>query len=339
MSERPRICVIGSITMDLVARAPRLPSPGETVLGTGFGMFEGGKGANQAVAAARMGAEVTLVGAVGDDEYGRRVLAVLAGEGLDLSRVAIREGVSTGVSLIGIGENGENSIIATSGANWTVTPADIDAVRPAIAAADVLLVQLEIPLESVLRAVSIAQEVGTTVLLNAAPGRTLPPELLSTADVLVVNRSEAELITRGLPRLGQTHFGISRVTQVENPDQQRWPEDDDAIADVLGDLAALHIGSAILTLGANGCAWVRKNSCMMLEAFHVQAVDTVGAGDAFCGVLAVRLAENQIARGGEEGQLDAIHWASAAGALATTRQGAIPSMPTRAEIRQLLARI
>jgi ribokinase len=337
-----RICVIGSITMDLVARAPRLPQPGETVLGSSFQTFPGGKGANQAVAAARMGAEVTLIGAVGDDAYGREILECLKGHSLDLSPVAVRSGTHTGTSLIGIGENGENSIIAVSGANWTVSPADIDAARAIIAAADILLLQLEIPIESVLRAAAIAQDSSTTVMLNAAPGRALPADLLTATDVLLVNRSEADLVSRGkMP--SPTPVAISPGCHQSNAEGERTgtvePADIDAPTHtLLNQLAALHINHSVLTLGARGCAWVHKNTAHLLDAFAVEAIDTVGAGDAFCGVLATRWAENQIGGGGEAGLIDALHWAAAAGALATTRPGAIPSMPTRAEIRALLTR-
>jgi ribokinase len=335
-----RLCIIGSITIDLVARAPRLPRPGETVLGSSFASFEGGKGANQAVAAARMGAEVTLVGAVGNDDHGARILAALAAEGLDLKHIARRDGVPTGVSLIGIDDAGENAIIATSGANMTLSPADVDAARAAIAAADLLLMQLEVPMATVQHAARIAQEVGTTLLLNAAPGMAVPAELLAAADVLVVNESEADLITRDRP--GRTgHMSISRTTSLDAAEamQRSWPEDDETTSALIGSLVDLRVRSAILTLGPQGCAWIHENSCAMIDAFEVNAIDTVGAGDAFCAALAVRLAENQIARGGDEGIIDALHWASAAGALATTKPGAIPSLPTREEVKNLLRRL
>ncbi len=325
MSERARICVIGSITMDLVARAPRLPRPGETVLGTSFAVFPGGKGANQAVAAARMGAEVSLVGAVGDDAYGREVLALLGCEAMDVSGVAVRPGTHTGTSLIGLGEDGENSIIAVPGANMTVSPDDIDAARTAIAAADVLLLQLEIPMASVARAVAVAQEVGTTVILNAAPAAAIPAEVLTGVDVLVVNRLEGEAIGQG-----------RTASRIEAAADARDPE----AVEILSKLAGLGAGSAVLTLGVHGSACVLERSCSFVEAFAVEAVDTVGAGDAYCGALAVRWAEDQIGAGrGVEGKLDALHWASAAGALAVTRPGALPSMPTRGEVRRLLARL
>jgi ribokinase len=296
------------------------------------------------VAAARMGAEVTLIGAVGDDAYGREVLDTLKGDNLDISRVATRGAMHTGASLIGIGEDGENSIIAVSGANWTVSMADIEAARGAISAADILLLQLEIPLDSVVRAAAIARDAGTTVMLNAAPGRTLPEELLAAADVLIVNRSEASLVSQGRA-IGPVPVSVARVAQPDSegggrrsPDEGERSGEGDATHRLLNQLAALHVNHAVLTLGALGCAWLHKGTALLLDAFDVEAIDTVGAGDAFCGVLATRWAENQIGGGGEAGLLDALHWASAAGALATTRAGAIPSMPTRSEIRGLLAR-
>jgi len=308
-----RLCILGSINTDLVVRAPRLPAPGETLLGGPFWTSPGGKGANQAVAAARMGAGVSMIGAVGDDDHGRAMLGTLGAEGVDLTHVATRVGVPTGVALISVAEQGENTIIVAPGANATLTPADADAARDAIGGADVLLVQLEVPLETVARAAAIARNAGTAVILNAAPAHPLSADLLALIDVLVVNETEGAAIALrdppgpgGLPRLAES-------------------------------LARLAPPTVVLTLGARGLWYSHARSAATLPAHSVHAVDTVGAGDAFCGVLATRWAEHRAAAHLDaDGVRDALYWASAAGALATTRRGAIPSLARRSEVVALL---
>ncbi|MFM9995444.1 MAG: ribokinase [Phycisphaerales bacterium] len=319
--DRPRICVLGSLNVDLVVRSPRLPAPGETILGGPFETHAGGKGANQAVAASRMGAAVTMIGCVGVDEHGHHMRSILAADGIDASRVVVRERTSTGLALITIADSGENTIVVVPGANAALTPADLHGHRDPIAQADVLLMQLETPPETVAAAAAIARDVGTTVMLNAAPAIRLSAELLGAIDVLIVNETEGAIVT-GLAGGGGGVGGV------------------DGLA---ARLAELPVGTLVLTLGEGG-SWHShaRGPGSRLDAYRVEPIDTVGAGDAFVGALATRWAELQISAGraGIDGMgvLDAICWANAAGALACTRRGAIPSLPTRAEVRELLRR-
>lgn len=309
--DQPRLCVIGSINMDLVVRAPRLPGAGETILGGPFATYPGGKGANQAVAAARMGAAVQFVGAVGADEYGEAMVATLEQEGVDASRVMRSDGERTGAALISIGAGGENTIIVAPGANASLGIGWLESAREAIASADAVVMQLEVPVEVVSRAAMMARDAGTTVILNAAPAVKLPVELLSCVDVLVVNETEAAILAGEAVAAGPEKLaaGLSRTG----------------------------IGMVVVTAGERGAWYARERVTSHAAAFAVEAVDTVGAGDAFVGALATRWAEHQAAGGLDAmGVMDAVCWASAAGALAATRAGAIPSLPRRAEVVQLL---
>lgn len=313
---QPRLCIVGSMNMDLVVRAPRLPSPGETILGGPAENHPGGKGANQAVAAGRMGAAVTMVGRIADDEHGRRLRAALAADHVDVQHVLPTLGTTTGVAMITVAETGENTIVVVPGANTRLTPADIDSHKYAITSADVLLLQLEIPLETVRRAASIARDSGVAVILNAAPAQVLPADLLACVDVLIVNESEAAVVTR-TPAL-------------------RDPEEEAALVERL---AALPVETVVLTVGPRGSWVAHRRDARRAEPFEVRAVDTVGAGDAFVGAFATRWAEQQVGGGIDAmGLADALCWANAAGALACTRHGAIPSLPTRADVVALLRR-
>lgn len=333
---RARICTLGSINMDLVARAPRLPRPGETLLGSAFSTSPGGKGANQAVAAARMSADVSFIGAVGDDPHGREMLALLSSEGIDTSRILTRPGIPTGIAAITVGDDGENTIVVAPGANATLTPADIDAARPLIAAADILLMQLEVPLDAVIRGAELAHDLGATVILNAAPAHTLPAALLANIDILVVNETEA---LAAAASLAASPFAPSRPLDPAEPSPLL-----DELDALIARLGTLGIPAAVLTAGARGALFSRgREPPGRIPACPASPVDTVGAGDAFCGALAVRLAEHQIGgqRTAEPGPdrmsiMDSVCWACAAGALATTKPGAIPSLPTRAEVIRLL---
>jgi ribokinase len=256
-----------------------------------------------------------MIGCVGDDEHGHRMRTVLAADGVDASRVIVRPGTSTGLALITIGDAGENTIVVVPGANATLTPDDLAGHRDPIAQADVLLMQLETPLETVAAAAAVARETGTTVVLNAAPGVPLPADLVSQIDVLIVNESEAAVLTGS---------GAS------DP------------AALLARLAALPVATTVLTLGEQGSWFSHERSPSRLAAYQIDPIDTVGAGDAFVGALAARWAEHQVSGGrhgvDSMGVLDALCWANAAGALACTRRGAIPSLPTRAEVLDLLRR-
>ena len=317
LSDPPRICVVGSLNVDQVVRSPRLPRAGETVVGGPVDTHPGGKGANQAVAAARLGAAVTMIGCVGDDEHGHRLRSTLVADGVDASRVIVRKGTATGLALITLGDAGENTIVVVPGANEALTPDDLHGHRDPIAQADVLLMQMETPLETVAAAAAMARDVGTTVMLNAAPAVALPADLLALVNVLIVNETEAQIVTRA-------PAGIDDAGLLER-------------------LANQPVDTVVLTLGARG-SWLShaRAATNRLEAYEVDPIDTVGAGDAFVGALATRWAEHQInaGRAGLDAMsvLDAVCWGNAAGALACTRRGAIPSMPSRAEVVALLRR-
>ena len=300
------VTVVGSLNMDLVARAPRIPLPGETIIGGGFRTVPGGKGANQAVAAARLGAQVSMVGRVGRDAFARSLLEAIIAAGVDHAFISQDPQAATGIALIVVDDSGENSIVVAPGANMCLSPADVAAAERAIAAADVCLLQLEIPLESVTRAAEVAQAHGVTVILNPAPARLMPAALLSLVDVLVPNESEAALLTG-------------------------HPVDDQATAEAAaGALRAMGVGTVILTLGELGALLARDGKAEHFPAFAVTPVDTTAAGDAFLGGFAVALAEGRALA-------DAVRWGNAAGGLATTRLGAQPSLPTRAALEHLLA--
>jgi ribokinase len=301
-----RLAVLGSVNMDLVVRTPRFPLPGETLLGHGFRTVPGGKGANQAVAARRLGAEVSLVGRVGDDGFGQALHAGLAREGVDTAQLTVTPGESTGVALITVEDGGENTILVVPGANARVSPEDVDAACVALEGASALLLQLETPLPAVQRAVERASARGVRVLLNAAPAQPLPASLLAQVDVLVVNETEAALLA-----------GTASSRAV--------PEED--ARTLLGAGAR----SVVVTLGREGALLVgRDGRRLTVPGFPVRAVDTTAAGDAFVGAFAVALAEGRAER-------DALVRGCAAGALAVTREGAQPSLPMREKVEAFLA--
>jgi ribokinase len=290
-----RVVVVGSANMDLVATAPVLPAPGQTVLGQGFTTVAGGKGANQAVAAARAGADCALIGAVGDDPFGATLRDGLRAGGVDAARVRTVAGPS-GVALIAVGGDGENQIVVVPGANAALTELD-EPDFVAIRAANLLMAQLEVPLDTVAEAARVARDAGTTVLLNAAPARELPADLLSTVDILVVNEGEARTVA-----------GRAR--------------------DVLDALLEL-VPRVVLTLGARGAAYAdRDGTRLSVPAPVVSTVDTTAAGDAFAGAFAVAWAESRPLT-------ESLRWACAAGAACVRTLGAAGSLPTRAEIDEL----
>ena len=301
------VTVVGSLNMDLVTRASRIPQPGETIIGDDFHTLPGGKGANQAVAAARLGAQVAMVGRVGRDTFAGPLLDNLASAGVDCTFVTQDSQAVTGVALIVVDAAGQNSIVVASGANMRLLPDDVDAAESVISAAHVLLLQLESPLETVTRAAQVARAHGVQVILNPAPARSLPASLLSLVDVLVPNESETELLT-GLP-VGD-------------------PAEAEAAAAALQEMG---VGTVILTLGERGALLAREGGATLLPAFDVRPVDTTAAGDAFVGGLGVALAEGKTLA-------EAVRWGNAAGALATTKLGAQPSLPTRGALEALLAK-
>ncbi|MGV3517648.1 ribokinase [Luteitalea sp.] len=300
----PRIAVVGSLNMDLVVVAPRFAQPGETVAGDRFFTVPGGKGANQAVAAQRLGGQVAMIGGVGEDAFGATMTRALADEGIDVRHVDVRAGHASGVALITVDAAGENTIIVVAGANGTLTPDDVTLAREAIEAADVLLLQLEIPMAVVLAAARTARDAGRIVILNAAPAAALPDALVPLIDYLVVNETEL--------------FAIAG----------------DAAHDQPSALAALRVrgaGAVVVTLGAAGARLEpREGPASLVRAYVVDVVDTTAAGDAFVGAFAVALAEGRPA-------VDALRRGNAAGALTVTRAGAQPAIPTRADVDAWLA--
>ena len=302
----PRIAVLGSINMDLVIRCKRLPRPGETVLGDDLFEAPGGKGANQAVAAARLGASVSMIGRVGSDAFAERLLGNLALEGIDTSNVGRTEGCPSGVATVAIDQNGENSITVIPGANGRVSVDDVVAAADAIRAADVLLMQLEIPVESVLLGIQIAREAGTRVVLDPAPAPSSIDQGLLKVDFLCPNQTEAEAI------LGE------RVDSVEDA------------RTAAGELIRRGVGEAIITLGSDGAVWGTRGDTAVVPPLVVEAVDSTAAGDAFAGALGVMLAEGAAS-------IDAVRFACATGALAATKAGAQQAMPRREQVERLLA--
>jgi ribokinase len=303
------IIVVGSINTDLVIRGPRLPAPGETVLGGEFYQAAGGKGANQAVAAARSARQpVTFVGAVGDDALGHEALERLRCENLVCDYVRTVRGQPTGVALILVDEQGQNLISVAAGANAHLTPADLDRVpQEVFISARVFLTSLETPLETVVRGLSLARRAGLTTILNPAPARPLPDEVLTLVDVLTPNESEAETLVGG-DREG-TRSG--RITPAE----------------CAARLVKRGCRSVIATLGEAGCLVAgRENGRVPGRA--VAAVDATAAGDAFNGALAVALAEGRTL-------VEAARWANVAASISVTRRGAQPSLARREEIDEI----
>ncbi|MDG4827533.1 ribokinase [Asanoa sp. WMMD1127] len=293
-----RVVVVGSANLDLVVTAPQLPRPGETVLGENFRTVPGGKGANQAVAAARAGAEVEFVGAVGSDEFAPVLRDSLVAAGVGVRGLRTVAGPS-GVALIAVDRAAENFIVVAAGANGLLTDLDADD-RARVATADVLLLQLEVPMSTVVDAARLARAAGTTVVLNAAPAATLPDELLDLVDVLVVNEHEAAVVAGA---------------------------DGGEPLDALLKL----VPRVVLTFGADGAAYAdRDGARLSVPAPRIEAVDTTAAGDAFTGALAVGWAQ----RGGTDIEAS-LRWACAAGAACAQRPGASSALPDRATIDAL----
>ena len=300
------IFVVGSANTDMVVRVRHLPKPGETVIGGGFSVVQGGKGANQAVAARRAGGRVYFVGCVGSDDFGTNSRASLDREGIDVTYLATVEDSPSGVALIFVNEEGENCIAVAAGANGRVEPRHVATVAERIRERDVVLVQQESPAEAVREAVATGHRWGASVILNPAPARTVEANLLKEVTYLVPNETEAEALT-----------GIHvRTTE----DARR---------------AALHLLAmgpphVLITLGAQGVWVANASGGQLVKGFRVPVVDTTAAGDVFCGALAVALTE-------ELDLMRAVAFANAAAALSVTKAGAQPSAPPRAEIDAMLA--
>ncbi len=301
------IVVVGSSNVDLIMKMARLPDLGETVTDGTFAQVFGGKGANQAVAAARAGAQVTFVNCVGDDAYAERMVAGFEADGIDCTHISHDTGIASGHALVMVGAAGGNYLSVAPGANYRLTPQRVEAAADAIRQAAVLLVQNEIPLDATTRAMQIAHAAGVRILWNFAPATDFPHDLLAYAPGLIVNEVEAAAITGG-----------AVVNRANAPD-------------MCARLIDMGCGMAVVTLGADGaCAQLKGGEAVVVDAFAVDAVDTTAAGDVFCGSLALALAENQVLG-------VALRFASAAAAHAVTVFGAQPSAPTRAQIENLLS--
>jgi ribokinase len=299
------VVVVGSSNTDMILRVARVPRPGETLLGGEFLTAAGGKGANQAVAAARAGGRTAFVARLGSDSLGDEALANFRKEGLDVSRIVRDKVKPSGVALIFVGADGENSIGVAGGANQRLTPGDIAAAKGVISRGRILLVQLETPLKTVEAAAQLARRAGVEVILNPAPARKLPPSLLRNVSILTPNESEAALLT-GVKVSGAASAG--RAARI---------------------LLRRGVGTVIVTLGAAGALVATRSAERLVPGFRVKAVDTTAAGDVFNGALAARLAEGAPL-------LEAVRFANAAGALSVMRHGAQPSIPSRSAINKLL---
>ena len=291
-----KITVIGSINMDLVTSTTQIPKVGETVLGHSFHTIPGGKGANQAVAAARLGADVTMIGAVGDDSFGNTLVNHLTNQGIKTENIMKVKDTSTGIASIIVSE-GDNSIIVVSGANSHITPEVIEKNEDKILDSYILLVQLEIPLESVIKAVELAKKHGVLTILNPAPIQMLPNELINMVDYLTPNEHEQTLL-----------FASTDGTEQE--------------------LEKLK-GKCIVTKGSKGVMVYKNGKHIEIPSIRVEAVDTTGAGDSFNGALAVALCE------GAEID-DACRFANVVGAISVTKLGAQSGMPTKKEVEEFL---
>lgn len=305
MSKNAKLAVLGSINADHILNLAHFPRPGETVIGQKYQIAFGGKGANQAVAAGRAGANIAFIACVGADDIGERICQQLAQDNIDTHPVEAVEGESTGVAMIFVNGEGENNIGIYSGANAALTPQYVERHQQVIAQADALLMQLESPLDSVLAAATLARQHQTRVILNPAPATKLSDDLLVLIDIITPNETEAEILT-----------GIA----VNN--------DDDAARAA----AALHekgIATVLITLGRRG-VWLSENGKgQRIAGFEVNAVDTIAAGDTFNGAFITARLEGKAMH-------DAVRFAHAAAAIAVTRSGAQPSVPWRAEIDDFL---
>lgn len=301
------IIVLGSINMDLVARTPRLPAPGETLTGHSFATIPGGKGGNQAVACARLDAPTRLLGRVGNDAFGHALLDSLRQNKVDTRQIAVDPTASSGVAVIAVDDNAENSIIVIPGANGRVGRRELDNLGSVLRETDLLLLQLEIPMDTVEAAARLALQRGARVLLDPAPARPLPDDLYPLVDTLTPNLTEAAILS-GRP----VHDHSTAVMAAQ-------------------DLLARGAGQVIVKMGSSGAYAIGPEGGEHYPAIPVEAVDTVAAGDAFNGALAVALAEGRP-------WPEAIHWALAGGACAVTAEGAQPSMPDRETLLAMLAK-
>jgi ribokinase len=301
-----RVAVVGSLNIDLVVQLDRMPGAGETVFGSALERHPGGKGLNQAVAAARLESEVHMIGAVGDDGSGDWLLDVVRREGIHFEGIATASGTS-GTALIEVDASGQNRIIVIPGANDLVKPAAVADHLASLKAVDVVLTQGEVPVDVMVAAAETGKKIGAQVVVNPAPVREYPKELLKNVDVLVPNEHEAHELT------GMTVDNMVDAVEAAQQLQDRGPT------------------CVIITRGEKGAVWSSPEGSGQTSAFKVSAVDTVAAGDAFCGALSAGLARGL-------SMAESLRWASAAGALAATGKGAVPSLPPLSLVTELLER-
>ncbi|MCD4671866.1 MAG: ribokinase [Anaerolineaceae bacterium] len=299
------VIILGSINMDLVVQTPRFPRPGETLIGHTFFTAPGGKGANQAVAAAKLGVPACMVGRVGKDVFGDNLLESLQQNGVDISSVMQDDEQPSGTAVIFVDDQAENEIVIVAGANGTVGESDLDRLESALQAGGQLLLQLEVPMETVVAAARLAHEQGVTVIFDPAPVKTLPDELYAYIDIITPNESEASALV-----------GFTVDDEVSAGQA----------AQVLQERGARQV---VVKMGSKGAYWHDGQQAVFLPAFKVDAVDTVAAGDAFNGALAAGLSEGLPMQ-------EALRWGMAGGAISTTRIGAQPSLANREELLALL---
>lgn len=300
--KKPKVIVIGSSNTDMVVKVPHIPSPGETILGTDFMTIPGGKGANQAVAAARAGADVTFIACVSDDSFGKQALENYRKDGIDTSCIKVQPGIHSGIALINVSEDGENSISVAPGANSHLLPEDIYGFESVFDGAKIVLTQLEIPIETVEAAAEVAHTKGIPFILNPAPGAAIPESLLNKLTIITPNETEAAIIT------GRNNFFEKDILEM---------------ADEIFENSSTTV---LLTLGSKGVYLKTFDFEGMIPGYKVKAVDTTAAGDVFNGALAAALA------GGMELN-EAVDFAQRAAAISVTRMGAQPSAPSLDEIQ------
>jgi len=304
--QKAKILVVGSFMMDLVVRTPRVPENGETIIGTSFNRFPGGKGANQAVAAARLGGAVTMAGKVGSDDFGDEFLSVLASEGINTAYILRDSQAATGVGFITLDHAGNNRIVVVPGANLRYSVQDLAQIESLIKDSDILIMQLEMDMSVIEHAVELAGRYQVPVILNPAPARALNDELLRGVTYLTPNETEAEILT-----------GV-KVTSID-----RAKEAAEALLEK-------GVKTVVLTLAEKGALVASNAGATHVSGFSVQPVDTVAAGDAFNGAFAVAISKGK-------SLVEACRFANAVGAIAVTRPGAIPSLPSAAEVERFLA--
>jgi ribokinase len=299
------ITVVGSLNMDLVTYTGRMPVTGETIMGKSFRQIPGGKGANQADAIAKLGAKVKMIGCVGCDDMGNTLLEALQNDGVDVAMVKRVEGISTGIASITVDASGNNCIIVVPGANYKLSIGDLEASYEVIQNSEVVVAQLEVPIEAVKFAIKTAKQMGKLTILNPAPAIELEDEFLSNVDILVPNDTELELLSG---------IQVNKVGDLESAAQV---------------LINKGVRELIVTLGSKGCIHINKSGSKAYPAYKVSAIDTTAAGDSFIGAVAVAISEGKSLE-------EAISFATAVGALTVTKEGAESSLPLREEVEAFI---